>query len=143
MNEPVTLTFPLPPAVLTSNERSRSASKYARRGAGGESERAATVRVRAETAILTRVQLDYRVTVFTVPVGMSLHFRVGARDRRDLLALAECVKPLIDGLVDAGLLLNDTPRWLPCAALTWERVTSAAAGVEVMLAPIERATVAA
>jgi crossover junction endodeoxyribonuclease RusA len=55
--------------------------------------------------------------VMTLPGGPSLvtvHLPVKGNRRRDPHNWFPTIKPIIDGLVDAGLWPDDTPQWVRC-----------------------------
>lgn len=107
-----TFRLPLPPSTLTGNARSRAASKRGEWSDAAEYRR--TVKLLARSAWAYRGE-----SAFTEPVRMALVFQVARSDRRDLTGLIECFKPGLDGLVDAGVLVNDSKRWVPEVEATW------------------------
>ena len=50
---------------------------------------------------------------------VSLHFRMPDRRNRDLFNLCQSMKPSIDGIVDAGLIVDDSMDHLGIGTITW------------------------
>jgi Holliday junction resolvase RusA-like endonuclease len=56
------------------------------------------------------------------PVRISVTFQYRVRRTRDRANLVASLKPVLDGLVDAGILKDDGPLWLPQPPLVAEFV---------------------
>lgn len=99
LNEPVKLHVPLvaDKPALTANQRLHWAEKARR-----------TAMVRNHVAWRAR---QARLTE-QAHVVVQLHFVPPDSRRRDPSNLAPTQKPAVDGLVDAGVVKDDTPQWV-------------------------------
>lgn len=92
----VTITLPLPPALLSGHNKGHWRS------------RAGVIKAMRQQAFLAakakRVQLD--------SAGVSYWFVLPDRRRRDVANLVQSCKPYIDGIVDAGVIPDDSWRYL-------------------------------
>lgn len=71
---------------------------------------------------------------FTVPVQITARHISPHRRRRDPLGLAERLKPIVDGIVDAGLLIDDDETHISVRLEPSEKGPEA--GIHVTLEPI-------
>jgi len=94
----VRITLPLPPPELRSNARCHWAAKAR-----------ATRKYRADAYVLTRVAMGSERHMLKDATG-AVTFLFGDHRSRDRINLNMSLKAAIDGMVDAGLLLDD--RWL-------------------------------
>jgi len=94
----VTITLSLPPPELRSNARCHWAAKCR-----------ATKKYRADAYVLTREALGTQRPMLKDATA-AVYFFFADRRSRDKINLNMSLKAAIDGMVDAGLLLDD--RWL-------------------------------
>ena len=80
---------------------------------------------------------------YYLPHGTFTHFvRISARQishvnrRRDPGGLAERLKPLLDGIVDAGLLIDDNEDYIELVLERSQVVKGATPGIQLTLEPI-------
>jgi len=72
-------------------------------------------RRRAELTRQVRTTVAWHARQARIPpcrfITVTLHYRPGDRRRRDTDNLVATLKPAADGLVDAGVIPDDTPTW--------------------------------
>lgn len=110
---PVVIEFPAPAPLLNMNQRSHWRTQRANARAW-----------RSATTIYAREQLPRGVQLSPSIVSIELPV-LGAR-RRDPHNYFPTVKPIVDGLVDAGLWPDDTPEWVTTVEPTLQPYTSRA-----------------
>ena len=94
------ISYPIPRALLlTSNQRQHWAPKAK-----------ATRELRRIAYWQGRAHLDQRVTSYPVRCVVTIDYR--DRRRRDAANLAPTIKAILDGLVDAGILPDDSTEYL-------------------------------
>ena len=103
MPRSITLTFPWPPRELSPNARPNrykkaSATKEYRETCGWE--------------VIAQMGTDVFGFPYTPPVLATTTFYVDSKRRYDLDNLDASLKPLWDGVVDAGILVDDSSEHL-------------------------------
>lgn len=103
----VTITLPLPPGEMSGHAKGHwrakaTPTKQMRRDA------------HVEALHQTQGQVKY------AKATVSLAFFLGSNRRRDILNLANGCKPIIDGLVDAGLIPDDDWKVMKIGSITCE-----------------------
>lgn len=106
----LTLTLPMPPKALSPNARVHRLSKAAV---------ASEYRQSIWLDALAQLQERYGAVV-PLPLRMAAVFTFVTKDnrRRDLDNWLAACKPLLDGLVDAGILIDDSTRYLASITVT-------------------------
>lgn len=103
----ITITLPLPDGSMSGHARGNWHSKAA-----------TTKRMRRDANVealhITQGNVKYQKAV------VSLAFYVGTNRRRDILNLANGCKPMIDGIVDAGIIPDDDWKVMRIGAITCE-----------------------
>ena len=97
------IEFPLPAKCLTMNQRLHWAqkSKISRAWRDAASDAADE-------------HIDPALYGYLPPSLVTVHLPVKGNRRRDPHNWFPTIKPIIDGLVDAGLWPDDTPEWVRC-----------------------------
>lgn len=100
------IEFDLPAKCLTMNQRLHWAQKSKISRAWRDAACAAADRFAADHALLPGMTVR--------PSLVTVHIPVKQNRRRDPHNWFPTIKPIIDGLVDAGLWPDDTPEWVRC-----------------------------
>jgi Holliday junction resolvase RusA-like endonuclease len=99
----ICITLPLPPAAL-----------HAHNSGNWRSKAAPTRAYRQEAALLAKQEMRKERSSYPYEKGeLSIDFHFPNLRRRDTLNAVQGLKPAIDGLVDAGIILDDD----------WQRLT--------------------
>lgn len=136
MPESVTLDLPWPPAALNPN-RARRKHWSARREATALYRQECFVA--AHQAIVAHIRRDSFPLPLPPPVTATVTFWMPDRRRRDLDNLLAAMKPAWDGLVDAGLLVDDSADQLTITLKPPQY--GGPAGVRLLLETAERSQV--
>jgi Holliday junction resolvase RusA-like endonuclease len=106
MSEPITITVPMvPPATLLANQR--------RKGKGGSSH----WQQAADTLLVRSAARAAAIGITAVSTPVSITYEVhwpadrykGKTRMPDCDAIPGCCKAILDGIVDAGVLADDSP----------------------------------
>jgi len=129
MADVLEIELPLPPREASPNNHS---SRLARmRAIGGYRAAVGVIARQAAATAGWRGDRPVRMSLtFRLRGGADGHYRPGDPDN----ALAAC-KPLLDGLVDAGVIVDDSWLWLEIGSIRCDR--DAGPGVLVQLEVIE------
>ena len=95
----VTLTFPWPPKELSPNARP---NRYAKASATREYREAC-----GWLAVEQSLDEEHVTICLNSPVLAIVTFHVKDKHRRDIRNMEAALKPLWDGIVDAGILVDD------------------------------------
>jgi crossover junction endodeoxyribonuclease RusA len=106
----LTVEFDLPAKCLTMNQRLHWAQKAKISRLWRDAA--------AEAAAVLMVPDDEMQTYPPGPSLVTVHLPVKGNRRRDPHNWFPTIKPIVDGLVDAGLWPDDTPQWVRCTEPT-------------------------
>lgn len=111
MTTTITITMPLPPKELSPNARSGRRKKKGQMRTHWASRAKLTHQYRRSAAVRALAELGCGFMVFKRAIG-KLTFYWPDKRRRDIRNAEAAMKPAYDGLVDAGIIVDDDHKHL-------------------------------